>query len=939
MKRCLTHLTLALCLIPHLLNLQAEPSSSSDTEILMLSGTGSDDTVEWDFWVSGGRNAQQWSRIPVPSNWEMQGFGSYHYWRDWGEDATDDSEAVYRHAFTVPDSFHGRQVQLVFGAVMTDTTVFLNGEQVGPTHQGGFYEFSYDVTPFLNIGGRNELRVEVQKFSSNVSVNEAEREADYWLFGGIYRPVWLESRPSAHIDHVAVDARHDGSIAVQVELQGVTSESVVNATIQELGGNVLGNLSAVDVAPGQTALHLSGTIPDVKSWTAETPHRYELVLELQQGNALVHRVRERIGFRTVEVKPGVGIFVNGQRIVLKGVNRHSFWPDSGRATHAALSIADVKLMKEMNLNAVRMSHYPPDSHFLDACDELGLYVIDELGGWQKAYDTEVGKQLVRETVRRDVNHPSIILWANGNEGGWNTELDAEFAKHDPQQRVVIHPWSLFNGINTSHYEDYNSGVEWFFNGQDLILPTEFLHGLYDGGHGAGLNDWWQRMLAHPLGAGGFLWAFADEGIVREDLGGAIDVAGNRAPDGIVGPYREREASFFTIKEIWSPVYVRQSELDTLTEHFDGWLDVENRYDFTDLNTVSFRWELQRLSGNSIAELQMETIAQGQVKSPSVAPWHKGRLFLDMPDHWYRSADVLSLSAHDANGHEIYTWTWSITLPSEVVTRMMPERQFAYTQVSEHAEVIVMENRGVEVQIDRESGRLVQFSRNGVNSPLTNGVQPIGFPVGNLTAESVPGGVRFASDNAILRQLQWTLDDAGYLALHYDFRLHNQEFYDAIGVSFDYDESEVTGIQWLGKGPYRVWKNRRKGVEFGLWDKAYNDTITGLSWDYPEFKGFHDDVALARLSDARIDLEILIPTPAVNLRLFTPAEAAEPAHTTVTFPPGDLSFLHAFPPIGTKFKPATRHGPEGQPSWSHRGGQHFRATIYFRLLSPDRKEGR
>lgn len=902
-----------------------------DTEAWLLSGSGNDDTVEWDFRVSGGRNADRWSTIPVPSNWEMQGFGSYRYWKDWGEEAAEDHEAIYQHTFTPPVSMDGRHLSLVFGGVMTDATVFLNGKQVGPPHQGGFYQFSYDVTGIIKAGEPNQLRVVVQKYSSNQSVNEAEREADYWLFGGIYRPVWIESKPMTHIEHMAVNARHDGSLSSDIRLFGAEDGCSVVATLRDGAGVVTGQTGVARLEAGQQSVRLSGSFPDVRAWTAETPHLYTLDVELFCGETLVHRVRDRIGFRSVEVKPGVGIFVNGRRVVLKGSNRHSIWPDSGRTTNASLSIADVKLMKEMNMNAVRMSHYPPDKHFLDACDELGLYVVDELGGWQKAYDTTVGTNLVRELIERDVNHPSIILWANGNEGGWNTGLDAEFVKHDPQQRVVIHPWALFNGINASHYEDYNSGVEWFFNGQDIILPTEFLHGLYDGGHGAGLNDWWQRILAHPLGSGGFLWAFADEGIVRQDQGGAIDVAGNRAPDGIVGPYREREGSFYAIKEIWAPVYVRQSELDALSPSFDGWMDVENRYDFNTLSGVRFDWELIRIDGRNTRDCHPVRVASGSSGAPNIQPWEKGRLFLELPPSWYEAADMLQLRATDANGLELYTWTWSITPPADVARRFVSERSFVDTTVETLDEGLLLRNGDVRVMIDAATGRLLSFQKGDSVSPLTNGFQLIGFPVGVLSSKTIEGGVVFSSDDSTLRNLQWTLDDAGFLGLTYDFRVYSQEFFDYFGVSFDYDESEVTALKWYGKGPYRVWKNRRKGVELGVWEKAYNDTITGLSWNYPEFKGFHDDLHFALLEDARISLEIVTETPGLNLRVFTPSEAPDPANTRVHFPPGDLSFLHSIAPIGTKFKQATRHGPEGQPSWSHRGGQHFRATIYFRLV--------
>ena len=907
-----------------------------ETEILLLSGKDSVHTVEWDFKVNGGRQANEWAKIPVPSNWEMQGFGTYHYWRDWGEDAAPDSEAVYRHNFTAPASFEGRHVELVFGAAMTDTTVFLNGEQVGPTHQGGFYQFSYDVSDFLKLGEENELEVKVQKFSSNESVNLAEREADYWLFGGIYRPVWLECKPSTHIDRLAVDARHDGSISVKVFTTGTTLGHTVSAAIIDEEGHERGQLNPERLSEGQEIKVLTGKVTDIQPWTAETPNLYTLVVDLSKEGNKIHSVRKRIGFRTLELKPGQGFYVNGQKVLLKGSNRHSIWPDTGRATNEDLSIADVELMKEMNMNAVRMSHYPPDPHFLDACDELGLYVIDELGGWQKSYDTEVGKKLVREMIERDVNHPSIVFWSNGNEGGWNTELDDEFAKYDPQNRVVIHPWANFNGINTSHYEDYNSGVEWFFNGQDLIMPTEFLHGLYDGGHGAGLNDWWQRMLSHPLGLGGFLWAFADEGVKRDDRNGLIDVAGNQAPDGIVGPYREKEGSFYTIKEIWAPVYFKMSEIDSLPPSFDGRLDVENRYDFTNLKEVVFTWKLSKLTGASANAADIGILQSGTCASPDVKPWQKGCLFLDLPKHWYEQSDLLSLTATDPSGNEIYTWNWSTTPAAEISHRLVPERTYSATHTTALPDgSFEIRNGEVTAVIDTETGRLITFNLSDYQSPLKNGPQLLNFPVDGLSCIEISGGLRVESKDSILRFIEWKLDDTGYLSMEYAFRVYDANHYDYFGVSFNYaDESQVTGVKWFGKGPYRVWKNRRKGVEFGVWEKAYNDTITGLSWDYPEFKGFHDDVAFARLSDKRLNLDIIVENEALNLRLFTPSEAPEPRNTHVEFPEGDISFLHAFTPIGTKFKQADQHGPEGQKSWSHRGGQIFTAKLYFHLSVPD-----
>ncbi len=302
--------------------------------------------------------------------------------------------------------------------------------------------------------------------------------------------------------------------------------------------------------------------------------------------------------------------------MFRGVCRHSFWPSTGRALNKSISIEDVELMKDMNMNAVRMSHYPPDAHFLDVCDSLGLFVLDELSGWSvPPYDTLIGKKLVKEMVTRDVNHPCIVLWDNGNEGGWNNALNGEFAKYDPQKRKVIHPWALFNGMDTQHYREWNYGQDVFFNGRDIFFPTEFLHGLYDGGLGAGLDDYWNLMLDRPLSAGGFLWDFSDEGVVRTDMNGWIDTQGNKAADGILGPYREKEASYYSIREIWCPVHV---EMENLPPAFNGQLPIENRYFYTNLSQCVFSVGLIGSPGFGAEK----TDTAFDIPSPSSRPGHE-----------------------------------------------------------------------------------------------------------------------------------------------------------------------------------------------------------------------------------------------------------------------------------------------------------------------------
>ncbi|MGC9343058.1 MAG: glycoside hydrolase family 2 protein, partial [Bacteroidales bacterium] len=628
---------------------------SQESQIIYLSGTGIDDAVDWEFYCTEGRNSGSWTTIPVPSNWELHGFGEYNYGHD--KDKADE-EGLYRHTFDVPRAWKSKQVKIVFVASMTDTEVKINGELAGPVHQGAFYQFEYDISDLLKFGKENLLEVKVSKMSSNESVNMAERKADYWIFGGIFRPVYLKVSPAENIDRIAVDAKADGNLYVEVFTEGIKKSDRISAQLVDMEGEKIGETFSVSLDKGDEKKILQTKFEDIKTWSPEFPDLYILRLQLEKDGEILHLHKERIGFRTVEIRQRDGIYVNGKKIMFRGVNRHSFWPESGRALSKRLSIQDVELMKGMNLNAVRMSHYPPDPHFLDVCDSLGLFVLNELAGWQRPpYDTEVGKKLVKELVIRDVNHPSIVLWDNGNEGGWNNDLNDEFAKYDPQKRAVIHPWELFRGLDSKHYRDWNYGAGTFFNGRDIFFPTEFLHGLYDGGHGAGLEDWWNLMLDRPLAAGGFLWVFADEGVVRTDMDGWIDTKKSQAPDGIVGPYREKEGSYFTIKEIWSPVHIN---MEFLPPAFNGKIEVENRFFFTNINQCSFESKLYAWNGDDLVANSIP-----DVLVPSIETRNKGEIEITLPGNWKSDNDVLELIAFDPHGNEIMTWSWPVKTPAEL----------------------------------------------------------------------------------------------------------------------------------------------------------------------------------------------------------------------------------------------------------------------------------
>ncbi|WP_347156544.1 glycoside hydrolase family 2 TIM barrel-domain containing protein [Pontibacter chitinilyticus] len=922
------------CFLTFLLVLFATSATTGQgTQVRFLSGTDKDHTINWQFKVSGGRNSGKWATIPVPSNWEMQGFGTYHYWSDWAGGLAPDSIGEYKYQFAVPADWKGKAVNIVFGGSMTDTEVKVNGKLAGPLHQGGFYEFRYDITDLVHVGDVNLLEVNVKRFSANKSINLAERRADFWQFSGIYRPVWLEAFPEQHIVRTAINARHTGDFAIDVFLDGISTAAKVVVQLQQLNGKKIGKAVSAPVKPGQQVAHLQTTAQNIKPWSAEWPNRYQVKVMLQNKRKVLHEETEKFGFRTVEVRKHDGLYVNGAKVMLKGANRHTFWPTSGRTTSKALSIQDVNLMKDMNMNAVCMSHYPPDRHFLEVTDSLGLYVLDELTGWQDAYDTEVGEKLVRELVIRDVNHPSILLWDNGNEGGWNTDLDDDFARWDPQARTVIHPWANFNGINTGHYEVYDCCTGTFFHGNDLIMPTEFLHGLYDGGAGAGLEDWWNLVLHNPLTAGGFLWAYADEGIVRDDKDGMVDAAGNSGPDGIVGPYRQKEGSFFTIKEVWAPVYLPLSEQDNLPAMFNSILQVENRYDNTNLKQVHFSWQLVDFPAPGSTSTEHAIAAEGMLPSPEVLPHQIGLLQVKLPPDW-QTHDAFYLTATDPYGRNIYTWTWMIPEPQEVAQQLV-QGGTGRVRATEKDGLLRLAANGTEVQLSTKTGLLQSASHNGKAVVLSNGPRLVSGEASLKTLEHHPDGNDYvveATFEGTLKKITWRMLPDGWLQLNYAYQFKGGKGLDYLGVTFDFPEDQVKGMRWLGRGPYRVWKNRMKGQEFGVWQKAYNDAMTGVSWEYPEFKGFHADVYWATLQTKQVPVTMVFASDAMFLRLFTPrepeGESFDPKTTHVNSPAGDISFLQGIAPIGTKFHTAAEHGPAGQPNLVPRLGMWYEEAVYF-----------
>ena len=922
-----------------------------ETHRQYLSGRGCDDMVQWDFKCSDGRNAGKWTKIGVPSCWELQGFGTYQYgMRFYGKPTPEgiaDEKGFYKYEFTLPKAWEGRQIELVFEAVFTDAKVTINGRKAGSgLHQGGFTRFVFDVSDRIFFGTKkNKLEVEVAKESANSQVNMAERRADYWNFGGIWRPVFIVAKPVQNINRVAVNADMHGRFRADVYLSRAVAGAIEVEILDDKGKKVASGPSTT-IDSDRTKVDFSVSQP--RLWTAETPNLYTAVFTLKDNNGQVlHRERQKFGFRTIEYchtftgedlkYPHVqgakedGLFINGKKVIIKGANRHSFRPETGRTLSKAKNIEDVLLIKSMNMNAVRLSHYPADPEFLDACDSLGLYVENELPGWHWAHETVIGQQLVKEMVTRDVNHPSVIFWSNGNEGGFNYELDGEFGRWDPQNRVVLYPWANRNGFETKHYRSWGETAE-YMRQKELFMPTEFLHGLYDGGHGAGLKDYWQLMMSNPRCVGGFLWDLMDQGVVRTDRDNIVDCMGNFGADGIVGPHMEKEGSFYTIKDIWSPIQITYKEDNN---HKSAYLDFTNKYDFTTMDKCKFTYKYLQMPEPGMSDVK--------TKKEGVYDAKAWKSTIDLPAP-LNPNEVLQVTGTDPFGREINTWSfYNRLLPSSgkkvewdkkvvisetdsVLTAKSGKNTYVFSKTDGRLKYVKVDNRTISfgngprfVAAKRSDRSQDGFYNHDDKDAFNKKTQYTEYAdqghFAGFTFRHEPKTDRLIAtyQYGSLQEVQWSFAEDGTVGLTISYAFNG--IVDIMGICFDYPEQLVQSKSWVGKGPYRVWQNRLGGPQMGYWHNAYNDPIPGESWDYPEFKGYFADVKWMQLQtkEGKISVDhigLLPDLEPMYVGVYQPRDGRD--QLLYDLPQTGLSVLQVIPAVRNKVNTTDLNGPSAQP---------------------------
>jgi beta-galactosidase/beta-glucuronidase len=584
-------------------------------------------------------DSSQWDRIPVPSNWQLHGYGKPHYTNvaypypiDPPHVPQENPVGLYRRTFMLPADWIDRQIFLTFEGVDSAFYVWVNGQKVGYS-QGAHLPSEFNITACLHPG-ENTLAVQVFQWSDGSYLEDQ----DMWRLSGIFREVHLIATPGVHLRDTRIrpvldDAYQDAALNLRVliknDTQADSREIKVTAQLRDLNGERIFEHTvgrAANLPPGtENALETVVNVSAPHLWSAEDPYLYTLLLALFSGETLLEVQPFAVGFRRVEVRQGLFVF-NGVPIKLQGVNRHESHPDLGHAVPYASMVQDVLVMKQHNINTVRTAHYPNDSRWLDLCDRYGLYVIDEADlechGFQQVGelsqlandpDWEAAHlDRVERMVERDKNHPSILMWSLGNESGYgaNHRAMADWVhQHDPTRLVHYegatgwgNPDGLpYEGVVDVHSVMYPPVDKVIEQGQQAGNPRpyfmcEYAHAM---GNGPGnLKDYWDAIRTYPRLMGGCVWEWADHGLRQVSPEGREWFAyggdfgdepndGNFCIDGLCFPDRIPHPGLIEYKKILEPVCVEAVDLNA------GRFNIHNRYDFISLKHVQGAWQLRQ----------------------------------------------------------------------------------------------------------------------------------------------------------------------------------------------------------------------------------------------------------------------------------------------------------------------------------------------------------
>ena len=743
-----------------------------------------------------------WGRIPVPGCWEAYGFCKPSY------DKALPLTGYYRTSFTLPAAWKGQRIVVRFDGVLYGYDLWINGKPAG-SWRSAYNTALFDITPYINSKRERQelaMRVISQFRGSDFDYN------DDWAPCGIFRDVTLMAVPATHLADLTIRTKNTGEVTVETKIEHADKRTTVMYEILDACGEKVawGNSPRLWVCEP----HL---------WTAETPYLYTLRTTLLQKEKPLQTFEHRFGFRELTVEGNI-LKLNGRPVKLRGVTSHSTDPSTVKVISEASILRDMRLMKEASINYIRTSHYPREPRFYELADSLGFYVIDEVPfgfGDKNLSDSTfypVLQQRAQATIRRDKNHPSVLVWSLGNE---NPLTDicirlGDYVKRslDPS-RPICYPQvgSYFRRFNyefpkvadiyAPHYPSTAQIGDFYQRADRPVIFTEYCHTL-----GISLEDHdrqWEIIERTPCIAGGSVWEWVDQGMpfgsdkrevmsdkreVRSDKRGVMsdkiygyeervftspdggfEMFGNKGTDGLLYADRTPLPNYYELQHNYARAFVSSVSCDSTTAR----LELTNRYDFLNLkDNVTFRWTLTN---------NRDTVMQGAF-SPDCQPRSTAAYTLSLPRQGGLS--LLQFDVEDAQGHEFLHQSFVLNKPAIAWSAGGDPMQ----QVQE----------GPMVRVGRKPTMAEMLKVNGQR--IAKYLQPI--------------------DNPYVKANVQTTREGGALKVVYTLTPDTTDtFLSELGVAYLLNP-RFDRVQWIGQGPFASYPGRRQANRYGFWAKQMDD---------------------------------------------------------------------------------------------------------------------
>ena len=859
-------------------------------------------------------DVSQWDDIKVPATWQIEAVRHHKNWDkplycnviypfcewDWKKiqwpnviqprpsnytfATMPNPVGSYRREFTIPESWKGRDVFIRFNGVEAGFYIWLNGKKVGYS-EDSYLPAEFNLTPYLQAG-KNVLAVEVYRFTDG-SFLECQ---DFWRFSGIFRDVFLWSAPKTQIRDFFFRTDLDGeyknaSVSLDVEVTGKKSNCEIQARLTDLEGNEVGTQS---MRAQMGANNLQFEVMNPLKWTAETPDLYNLTVVLKQKGKTVDIRSVKVGFRKIELAKDGRMLVNGKSTLFKGVDRHDHSSLNGRTVSKEEMEKDVQLMKLLNINAVRTSHYPNNPYFYDLCDRYGIYVLSEANvechglmalsnepSWVKAF-TERSENM----VRRYKNHPSIVMWSLGNESGngINFKSAAEAVKKLDNTRPTHYEGnSSYCDVTSSMYPD----VQWLEsvgkerlqksqNGETVKphVVCEYAHAM---GNAIGnFKEYWETYERYPALVGGFIWDWVDQSIKMPTPDGSdyymafggdfgdTPNDGNFCTNGVIFSDRTYSAKAYEVKKMHQPVWVEamgSGKYKLTNKRFHAGLDdLYGRYEIEEDGRVVFSGNLEELSLDAQSS-KVITIDDSRIKRLPGAEYFIKFSFCQKQDTEWAEAgyEVASeqFKLSDSAKPIFKSEKGSIELVETSDAYLVKGLQFEATFSKQEGTIsaytlneVPMISKGLELNVFRaptDNDKQVDgdWFQNGLNRML--------LEAGHWEVHKEDGKVRLQIENLYRGQsgfdyrtnIEYTVGADGSIMVNSTIIPGTKgAVIPRVGYRMEMPEG-FERMRWYGRGPWENYVDRKDATYVGV----YDDLVSNQWVNYVRAQemGNHEDV--------------------------------------------------------------------------------------------------